>query len=720
METDNQNSVYYVPAGTQDSEKTLPEDRSTWCGYGKWRPRCLQRFANGKGFVFFACLMTLFQSMVASGYTSSVVTTIERRFQLKSSQSGFVVSSYELGALLVIAFVSYFGGKGHRPKWIAYGALLMSVGTVLFVLPHFVGSRYDIQDAVNTTEPEICETSPAKKIRHMSCENKTSYTIYILFFIGAQLLLGMGTSPIFTLGTTYVDDNIPRKRSATYMGILYCMASIGPALGFVVGAFALRVYVDIGFIDLEDVPIEPKDPRWVGAWWGGYVTIGIIIAILAVPLLGYPKVLESAALKEVEDANNDGSKDEGHTTMKITNGKLRDFPKAVGSLCTNPIYICISLAGAMELAIVTGFVTFIPKYLESQYAVTPSTASLLTGLLIPGAACGTVFGGFLVNKFSLKTVGTARLGFVCVLISFLCYGSLFPLRCGSQNLAGVSVDYLPRDIRDADDRVNITSNCNYHCQCDPSTYQPVCGENGVTYFSPCYAGCEKTVVDVDEDEGVRMNFTNCACISDYLHGSVDDGETRMTYATYGKCERDCSAELGVFMAVLIGVVFMTALTQIPLLMTTLRSVGEDEKPFALGMQFVLFKAIAYVPAPMYYGQSIDDACMLWEKHCENVGACLEYDLERFRFVYIGLSTGLKFLSLCFVTLAFLAARRRYAQYELKAADENRTADHPGPQVETELTMSNLTQGDNPSTISGNLAGRDCSTKQNGLSFETSL
>ena len=45
------------------------------------------------------------------------------------------------GNLLVIAYVSYFGAKLHRPKIIAMGCLLMSIGTFIIALPHFIIGR---------------------------------------------------------------------------------------------------------------------------------------------------------------------------------------------------------------------------------------------------------------------------------------------------------------------------------------------------------------------------------------------------------------------------------------------------------------------------------------------------------------------------------------------------------------------------------------------------
>lgn len=40
----------------------------------------------------------------------------------------------------------------------------------------------------------------------------------VWFFFIAQLLHGAGAAPLFTLGVTYIDENVSKKMSSVYLG----------------------------------------------------------------------------------------------------------------------------------------------------------------------------------------------------------------------------------------------------------------------------------------------------------------------------------------------------------------------------------------------------------------------------------------------------------------------------------------------------------------------
>lgn len=61
------------------------------------------------------------------GYMVGVLTSLERRFELSSSKSGFLLSMYDIGNTLATVFVGYCGAKRHKPRWTAVGAILSAL-----------------------------------------------------------------------------------------------------------------------------------------------------------------------------------------------------------------------------------------------------------------------------------------------------------------------------------------------------------------------------------------------------------------------------------------------------------------------------------------------------------------------------------------------------------------------------------------------------------------
>ena len=57
-----------------------------------------------------------------------ILSSIERRYQLSGLQVGLVASVFDMSVLVSVIFISFFGGKGHKPRWLGVSLLIQGLG----------------------------------------------------------------------------------------------------------------------------------------------------------------------------------------------------------------------------------------------------------------------------------------------------------------------------------------------------------------------------------------------------------------------------------------------------------------------------------------------------------------------------------------------------------------------------------------------------------------
>lgn len=246
------------------------------------------------------------------------------------------------------------------------------------------------------------------------------------------------------------------------------------------------------------------------------------------------------------------------------------MPEALFTLLKNPTFFFLNLAGASEGLIIAGFAAFLPKQIENQFSVTAVWSAMLMGLItVPAGGGGTFIGGYLVKKFNLTCAGIIKLCLFATIIATL-FTVCFFFTCPNLTFAGVTAPYAQASTLSTEARTagmgakyqyNLDSSCNGKCGCSRRNYDPICGVDGIMYYSPCHAGCTKEL-SMDNSKV----YLDCDCIM-----AANTTQDRGFDAINTMCDTSCN-NLWLFVGLCFFVMLFTFLATMPALSATLRQV----------------------------------------------------------------------------------------------------------------------------------------------------
>ncbi|XP_054164676.1 solute carrier organic anion transporter family member 74D-like [Oppia nitens] len=607
------------------------------CGVGSWRPKFLAKLATPKVFIAWYTIMGVVQGGPYS-YVIASLTTLERRYAFSSLVMGIVLIADDVAGVIVRFPLGYFAHRFHRPRAIAIGQVLSGLGCWLAAVPYFIygpGTHLLGASLATTTingSAEYCNAGINGLDhcdQHRRLQNSPIIPVICLWF--ATFLIGAGSCFWHVVGVPLVDESVKKKNSPIYLSVISCGRLCGPAIATLLSSFVLRYYenpkIDTGIRDL-------KDPRWVGAWWIGFVCLGTALFITSVPMFLFP-----SDIADKKPTVDDNSVNKISRKTKPTVSQL-DLKTRVMLLLKNPIYMCYLIGSMCQMFGFFGYSTFKGKYIESQYKKSASTANFISGMvgIIP-SAIGIFLGGAFITF--LKPGARLLTMFIFVIELLSTMGLFSGLFLGCPN---TQFDALPTSANN-----RLPGSCNENCLCPSQNFRPLCGpDNYTTYFSPCFAGCPAQT-PLKSSDGKNL-YMDCNCVN----GA----------ATEGYCDAHCgnNFEIYVTMSTIAGIIGQ--LTRIGNTFVSLRIVAPSEKTFAVGFATALFSLFTWIPYPLVYGAVTNTACMVWEQKCGKTGNCLVYDTDKFRKRLLGMSIGLIFVgSVLDLAVVFLSSRIKHLYVE---------------------------------------------------------
>ncbi|XP_070571286.1 solute carrier organic anion transporter family member 2B1-like [Ptychodera flava] len=389
--------------------KTKSSGADSNSGAGNFITFCRQRLAS-VNFVFLVLILNTFTLTVELSFTYISITSIQKRYGLSSRFIGLTETLQEITDITSVIFITYFGGRpnSHKPRWIATAFLVCSLAFFTKALTQFVSTPYNYDNSqlpANFHEvkfPDVCvEQNATQYLQDVDdillsntteCQSTLASSLVpkgsepVILILVASILQGAGRKAGYALGVPYIDDNVSKNKSPMYIGTLHAVNFIGPIVGMPLSVQFIKRYVDFYRVDQTTLDIDQRDPRWVGAWWMGYLLLGCLMCIFALLMFLAPKQIPSNR-KPTQDEQGDGEETLNtarNRRVKEMVGRqsiarnLKDLPRVMRRLASNRTLVAIVLGNTAFFANV-GVAMFHPKYLEEQFRITAAQSGMFVG-----------------------------------------------------------------------------------------------------------------------------------------------------------------------------------------------------------------------------------------------------------------------------------------------------------------------------------------------------
>lgn len=310
------------------------EELHTSCGIGSWRPQWLQWLANPFFFMVNISIVGVLLGQSGSVYYSQS-STIEKRFGFDSKLTGLIMIMDNFAEIGLNPFISYLAVRYNRARLIAIGQVLAALSCFITASPYlFYGPATHLLTETDTSFKSALKSLDNKTANNFElcsadgrledCSEGPSVTVWpaVALLLLGSFVRGLGYTSLVVIGLPYLDDNTSKKKSPFYISILMSLRLIGPASGFMITAFCLRMYEN----PFMDPGIKHTDPRFVGAWWLAFVICGSLLLLASLPMFLFPAQFKNAPVKTKDIKKK----------ILANGGSLGAFKRIV----TNPLVMC--------------------------------------------------------------------------------------------------------------------------------------------------------------------------------------------------------------------------------------------------------------------------------------------------------------------------------------------------------------------------------------------
>ncbi|XP_071444000.1 solute carrier organic anion transporter family member 2A1-like [Hetaerina americana] len=248
------------------------------CNHAKW--------ASPQTFAAILIIIMIIHGATES-YLSEVMPTIVLQFNIPAKIGEWLLVGHKLSQVITGIFVASYAST-NRPRRLGGIIAISAVACCMLIIPYKEHGDAKIQTSVMKKGPQLCHLSQVDIRTQLIYVNDGTCWAMVGLLLLYQFLAGVTATALMSHGITYIDDNVDKINSPSYIGAAFGLGYIGRKLGSLLGWICLTIPLS------NDIP---SSASVLGSWWLGWPCLSALLLAGAAAICLFPNLMPTTAVK---------------------------------------------------------------------------------------------------------------------------------------------------------------------------------------------------------------------------------------------------------------------------------------------------------------------------------------------------------------------------------------------------------------------------------------
>ena len=167
---------------------------------------------------FFVSTFVALGGLTVNGALIAAISTIEKRFNFSSTQSGLILTGYDLGYCVLCIPLEYLIRRANFGRTLGFACMAITLACLMYSIPHFATDDVEFED--HSAENSSSLLYQRELVNGFNVENEQDESRWLPMFVISGIITGVAVIPMWTVAYSRLEDQTTPEKGGLNMAIM--------------------------------------------------------------------------------------------------------------------------------------------------------------------------------------------------------------------------------------------------------------------------------------------------------------------------------------------------------------------------------------------------------------------------------------------------------------------------------------------------------------------